>query len=109
MKFVLALFLMSMFLQPGGLQACDMDEEKSTGHHAEMNHAVDPDCCDSSPSEPMDDCEPVMQCNLLSSLVPAIQAGPGTFETPTGHHFDLLNADAYAGPPARPLFRPPIA
>lgn len=109
MKYLVALFVLTLALQPVQLQACAMDAEEATSHHAMMDTPHKPDCCDAQPKDNPSECDMSMSCNF-ASLVPLVlhaSAGPGL--APASRHFDTLTGNHYTGPPPQPLLRPPIA
>lgn len=109
MKYLVALFLVSLALQPLDLQACTMDEDQQPSHHAAMHEDGDSPCCNPDNDEPTGDCGGASHCAFLSLGFLVIPAAPGAQLPAPDHHYELFDAGHYSGPPPRPLFRPPIA
>ncbi len=109
MKHLLALFLLSMLLQPSGLQACAMDAEQSPGHHTAMPDSHESDCCEAQPDQSNDGCDAQTPCGFVSTIAPAIPAASGLALAAPDRQFALPDDGRYSGPPAPPLFKPPIA
>lgn len=109
MKYLLTLFLVALTLQPPALQACAMDDEKPTTHHAAMQDHGDAGCCQADNHTPVEGCDKSAHCALFSLSLLVIPDASGIPATPAEHHYDLLENNPYSGPTARRLLRPPIA
>ena len=108
MKYLMALFVVSLFLQPVELQACAMDTEEPQGHHAAMDGPHDTDCCEPQSDDRMDQCGMIMPCSFVSVSVPVIPVNSDIMLVHPVRQFDGLTGDHYTEPPSAPLFRPPI-
>jgi hypothetical protein len=108
MKYLLALFLVAMALQPIDLQGCAMDDGEQASHHASMQHDSD-SCCDPDTDQKMQDCDGAVFCSFLSAGLAVIPPSSAVAAPPVTHRYCTLNAQRYSGPPARKLFKPPIA
>lgn len=109
MKYLLTLTLVFMALQPPMLQACAMDKAQQGDHHAAMQEHGDSECCQTGNSESAERCDESAQCAFFSFGFVVFPAATGIASMPAAHHYDLLDNNPYSGPPARRLFRPPIA
>ena len=109
MKYLLTLFLVFMALQPPVLQACAMDDHESAAHHASMVDHGESDCCQSDNADPADGCDEAAQCAFFSFGFVVIPAASAMTVMPAQHRYDPIDNNPYSGPPARRLFRPPIA
>jgi hypothetical protein len=108
-KYLIAMFLVAMALQPVDLQSCVMDDGQQMSHHAAMKHSDDSDCCDPDPGTPMQDCNNNAHCGFVSTGFVVLPTSAVVAVLPEAHHYSALNTRRYLGPPAPPLFRPPIA
>jgi hypothetical protein len=108
-KYLMALFVVSMVLQPLDLPSCAMGADQETSHHAAVHDGADRDCCSPERSEPMNDCEEAATCAFLSLGFLVIPAAAGAWLPLPEHHYDLIDDPRFTGLPAPPLFRPPIA
>lgn len=109
MKYLMALFVVAMGLQPLDLQSCAIGADQEISHHAAVDDNADHDCCSPDSGEPMNDCEEAAHCAFLSLGFLLIPAAAGAWLPLPEHHYDLIDDPRYTGPPAPPLFRPPIA
>lgn len=109
MKYLMALFVLSLALQPVNLQACAMGGNQEISHLAAMHEGITPDCCDPDPLEPTENCGLAAHCAFLSFGFLVIPAAAADFIPLPKRHFDVFDAAHHTGPPIEPLFRPPIA
>lgn len=109
MKYLLTLFLVLMAVQPPALQACAMDDVQPGSHHAAIQDHGDAECCQADNSDPAEGCDETANCALFSVGFLVIPAASGVPPTQARHHYDLLESNPYSGPPARRVYRPPIA
>jgi hypothetical protein len=97
MKYLMALFVVSLALQSIGLQACAMDAEETSGHHPEMQKDHESECCDEQPDHSMDGCDIATPCSFVSIVVPVIPAGSGFNLAAPDRQFDFIDDDRYSG------------
>jgi len=109
MKYLVALFVVSMALQPLDLQSCAMDVDQEISHHEAVDDGADRDCCSPDGGESMNDCDEAATCAFLSLGFLVIPAAAGALLPLPEHHYDLIDDPRFTGLPAPPLFRPPIA
>lgn len=109
MRFLIALFLVAMVLQPLDLQACAMDADQETLNHEVTHDGGDSECCSRDADEPKSDCEGAAHCAFLSLGFLVIPPPAGALLPAAEHHYDPTDGDRYSGPPVQPLYRPPIA
>lgn len=109
MKFLLALFMVSMSLQPLAVQACPMEANHDLTHHVALQDEANPECCNLDAGKPVHDCEKALHCGSLSPGFVVIPVTSGIVPSDSSHRYLVTDGDRYSGPPAHPLFRPPIA
>lgn len=109
MKWVLALLVLAMNMQPLAAEACDVAASGQATHHAQMEHDAHDNCCDPDAMPGGEACEHASACGYGSviSAVP-VQRFKATDAQALSFERDLADGQLTPGHSAPP-FRPPIS
>lgn len=108
MKYLMALCILSMALQPLPLQACSMDDDHGA-QHASMQGGETHDCCPSETEEAAPSCADSDNCGSCTMGVTLIASAIVTTVASWSSQYAIIGEDQYTGPPNHALFRPPIS
>lgn len=109
MKYLMALFVATLLVQPVPAETCDMENGQDSMHHAAMVDHQTPECCEQGSDEGGHGCIDLSacgSCNPGPAFVQALTAAP-LFTL--ARHFAPANTDILAAKHHHPPFRPPIS
>jgi len=109
MKWVLALLILVMNMQPLAADACDVAASGQAAHHAQVEHETHDRCCDPETMPNDEACEHASACGYCSAISPMLVQRFKTASAPTLTFDRDLAAGQLAPSHSAPPFRPPIS